>query len=337
MNMPAADGHKYRTGRAGGAEDYTCSVAGELSAVRRCISAQLTAGDSAVDEMLTYVGARTGKMLRPAMLLLAGASCGEIGDSHVRAAAMVELIHAATLLHDDVLDEADSRRSVRTANRLWGNASAVLLGDYVLSKVFVMSTHLEPRQAGELLSRTAVEICRGELRQNVERGNWRLGEEAYYAIVREKTASLFSTASRLGSLISGGCERRHEQFAEYGLKVGMAFQITDDLLDIVGEESRVGKTLGTDLMSKKLTLPLIHMLGRLDEVEREVVISRLAGAQADGRMLAEMLHESGSIEYTRSVAERFCQEAVEIVESIETVNSRAALAGIAANICGRSA
>jgi len=336
--MPVPDSDERILQRAaGGSSDYTASVAGELAAVRQCMSEQLRASDATVDEMLAYVAARAGKMLRPAMLLLTGASCGEVSEDHVRTAAVVELIHAATLLHDDVLDEAESRRSVQTANRLWGNVSAILLGDFLLSKVFVMSTALKPPEAGQLLSRATVETCRGELRQNVERGNWRLREESYYEIVREKTAVLFAAACRLGSLISGGPEERHLRFAEYGLKVGTAFQISDDLLDFVGDEERVGKTLGTDLANKKLTLPLIHLLGRTKGAERSRLVDLLSDASADRKVLIGMLHDAGSLEYTGGVAQRFCQEGLEILARLETANSTEPLAAIAASVADRSA
>jgi octaprenyl-diphosphate synthase len=334
--MPVPD-PKQTALSADGLGDCAASVADELAAVRRCMAEQLTASDRAVDEMLAYVAARTGKMLRPAMMLLVARSCGNLNETHIRAAAVVELIHAATLLHDDVLDEAENRRSAGTANRLWGNASAVLLGDFLLSKVFVMSTALPP-EADRLLAQTTVALCRGELRQNVERGNWRLTEEAYCEIVREKTASLFAVACRLGSLIAGGPEARHGRFAEYGLNVGIAFQITDDLLDIVGDEARVGKTLGTDLAAGKLTLPLIHFLAHADQQRYNALIARLSSADpVDLADLADTLRQAGSLEYTRATAERFSGKAIDALAACNTPNTTEPLAAIAAAIARRSA
>jgi octaprenyl-diphosphate synthase len=336
--MPAPDQQKQTMRSAdGGPGDFAAPVADELAAVRRCMSEQLVTSDDALDGMLGYVGARAGKMLRPAMLLLTGAACANLSDTHVRAAAVVELIHAATLLHDDVLDEAESRRSTRTANRLWGNASAVLLGDFLLSKVFVMSTTLQPPQVGQLLSRATVDICRGELRQNIECRNWYLNEQTYYEIVRDKTAALFAAACYLGSFIAGGPETRHERFREYGLNVGMAFQITDDLLDIVGDEARVGKTLGTDLAHGKVTMPLIHLLASYDKSRRLALIARLSDPLADPRALIDMFRDAGSIEYTWSVARRFGREAADALAAIETPNPTGPLAAIANNIASRSA
>jgi len=335
--MPAPD-HEKLTRRPPDAMagNYAASVAGELAAMRRCIAEQLITSDAAIDDMLAYVGARTGKMLRPAMLLLVGQSCADLTETHVRAAAIIELLHVATLLHDDVIDEAQSRRSAATANKLWGNASAVLLGDFVLSKVFFMSTTLDSRLVGQLLSQTAVDVCRGELRQNVESHNWELSEAAYYDIVCDKTAALFGAACYLGSLITGGPEARHESFRNFGLKIGMAFQITDDLLDIVGDEARVGKTLGTDLAGRKMTLPLIHLLASADAAQRQAFIARLsAPGGGDPQTFSGMLRQADSITYTQSVARRFCREAATILTGLETPRTTAPLAAIADSMAER--
>ena len=181
-----------------------------------------------------------------------------------------------------------------------------------------MSTALPP-EADRLLAQTTVALCRGELRQNVERGNWRLTEEAYCEIVREKTASLFAVACRLGSLIAGGPEARHGRFAEYGLNVGIAFQITDDLLDIVGDEARVGKTLGTDLAAGKLTLPLIHFLAHADQQRYNAHRPPLQRRPCRPADLPTRC-QAGSLEYTCH-RRSFCGKAIDALAACNTPNT----------------
>ncbi len=323
-----------QTAHRGHSGDYLQSVTDELAAVRRCISAQLLTGDDAIDAMLKQIGLRSGKMLRPAMVLLVAKSCGNITESHIRIAAIVELLHAATLLHDDVLDEAQSRRRASTANRLWGNESAVLLGDFLLGKVFVMCSRLDRRDIAQVLSDTAVEICRGELSQNIQRRNFELTQSRYYEIIKDKTAALFSACCYVSSVAAGDEEQRNLRLREFGLKVGMAFQITDDLLDIVGDEASVGKTLGTDLATEKITLPIIHMLSTADEGQRLSLVKRLT-AKTGRTELRDMLEQTGSLDYTRATAQRFCDEAIALLDSIEDLSDKDGLLTIARSMAVR--
>jgi len=314
--------------------DYPQSVADGLAAVRCCISAQLVTGDDSIDAMLRQIGLRNGKMLRPAMVLLVAKSCGNITETHIRIAAIVELLHTATLLHDDVLDEAQSRRKAFTANRLWGNESAVLLGDFLLGEVFVMCNRLERRDIAQVLSDTAVEICRGELSQNIQRRNFGLTQGRYYEIIKDKTAALFSACCYVSSVAAGDNEQRHVRFREFGLKVGMAFQITDDLLDVIGDEASVGKTLGTDLATKKITLPIIHMLSTAGEGRRLLLTEKLT-AKIERTELRDMLEATGSLDYTRAVAQRYCDEAVALLEAMEGLRDKDGLLTIARSMAAR--
>ncbi len=314
--------------------DYLQSVADDLVAVRGCISAQLVTGDDSIDAMLMQIGLRNGKMLRPAMVLLVAKSCGNITEHHIRIAAIVELLHAATLLHDDVLDEAQSRRRASTANHLWGNESAVLLGDFLLGKVFVMCSRLNRRDVARVISDTAVEICHGELSQNVQRRNFELTQNRYYEIIQDKTAALFSACCYVSSLAAGDEEQRNLRFGEFGLKLGMAFQITDDLLDIVGDEASVGKTLGTDLATEKITLPIIHMLSTVDEGRRLSLIKKLT-AKIERTELRDMLEATGSLDYTRAAAQRYCDEAVALLETMEGLSDKDGLLTIARSMAVR--
>ncbi len=190
----------------------------------------------------------------------------------IRIAAIVELIHNATLLHDDVIDGGQKRRGLPTVNSLWGNESAVLLGDFLLGKAFRICADLGP-EITNIIAGTAVRVCEGELRQVTERQNWQLSESEYIDIITEKSAALFSSCCLLGGLLAGAGETQARSLACFGLNAGIAFQITDDLLDIIGDESKTGKTLGSDIDKNKLTLAVIHLLRALDEREKSAVIN----------------------------------------------------------------
>ena len=308
----------------------------ELSQVRSLMVREAQTSIVSVNALVEHVTARSGKMMRSGLLLLSGKACGGIKREHIEVGAIVELVHTATLLHDDVLDGATSRRGAETANSLWGNESAVLLGDFLLGKAFVVGSRLSEPKIGQVLSETAVRICRGELVQNIERGNWELNREEYYEIIRDKTAALFGSCCYLGGLVAGVDQKRLESLGEFGLNVGMAFQLTDDLLDIISDQSITGKTAGKDFLQGKLTLPVIHCLESFTEKERASVINRISG-QCGRKELVELLNEFGSIDYTRSEAERFADEAILSLEEMEDCEAKEALikaAGFVVSRCG---
>lgn len=319
---------------AGNIAGHLESIKDELTAVKQYIRSQLIVSDDSINEMLDHIGSRSGKMLRPAFFLFVAKSCGQITEMHIKIAAVVELLHAATLLHDDVLDEAQSRRKTSTANHLWGNEAAVLLGDFLLGKVFVLCSEIEPHEVAQVLSNTAVQICHGELLQNIQRRNFDLGEDKYFEIVRDKTAALFGTCCYLGSLVSGGDQKRHEAFRQFGLKIGMAFQITDDLLDIVGDEANVGKTLGTDIEHHKMTLPVIHMLNATDTADRDGLIAILS-ENIQPQQLRQMLDKTDSLDYTRATAKGFCDDAIDLLKQINKSPQAEILAQITKSVADR--
>ena len=324
-------------GRSGQVCDVVSVVSEELSKVRGRISEQLVTRDERVNERLGHIRNRFGKMLRPRLVLLGGLACGGIRPEHIEAGAIVEMIHTATLLHDDVIDGADSRRGAVTVNALWGNESAVLLGDFLLSRVLEMCVSLDRTDVGKVLAETAVRVCRGELLQNIERENWELGEKEYLEIIRDKTAWFFRSCCRLGGLAAEGKDREIEGLSEYGEKIGLAFQITDDVLDIVGDESRVGKTLGRDFGAGKCTLAMVHFLEGLNVAKRAEFVKRLGGCEGEMESVAEQLAGSGSVEYSLGVARRFCEEGVVAIGVIKDSDAKAELAGIAEGIVLRCA
>ncbi len=309
----------------------------QLSRVKALINEQLTSptGAGDVNRLLEHVRGRSGKMIRPGLVLLAGGCCGKITDEHILVAAIVEMIHCATLLHDDVIDEGQKRRGRPTINNLWGNEAAVLLGDFLLGRVFEMCTELGTPMA-KLIAGVAVRVCEGELRQIIQRQNWQLSESEYIDVITEKSAVLFSSSCQLGAFSAQATETQARSLAEFGMNVGIAFQITDDLLDIIGDESKTGKTLGRDADKHKLTLAVIHLLGAAGEREKGAVISSyLERKQYDKDALREMLGRYGSLEYTHSRAQEFVARAVGALEGLKESNAKEALIETAKFMAGR--
>ena len=309
-----------------------------LQEVKKLINEQLATSvkTEAVNKLLEYVNAGSGKMIRPGLVLLAGSAVGKITEQHVRIAAIFEMIHNATLLHDDVIDNGQRRRGRPTVNTLWGNESAVLLGDFLLSRVFKMCSELQPQVAKEIAA-TAAQVCEGELRQTSESQNWQLSESQYIDIITEKSAALFSTCCSLGGKIGGAGESEVRSLADFGVNAGIAFQIADDLLDIVGDEERTGKTLGRDADKKKPTLAVIHLLDTADEAERDKV-RQIPGMTENGRTeLGEMLERAGSLEYARGRADDYVGSAVRSLDCLPDCEAKEALAEFARFMVSRVA
>ncbi len=292
-----------------------------------------------VRDLACYIGAGKGKMIRPGLVLLSGLSCGGITKEHIRAGGIVEMIHNATLLHDDVVDEGATRRGAATLNHLRGNESAVLLGDFLLSRVFRLCVELDTK-AAETIASAAVRTCEGELRQTAERGNRRLSESQYLEIIIEKTAALFSGACSLGAMLAGGNGRQVKMLADYGRNTGIAFQITDDLLDLTGDEAGTGKPVGNDLERGKLTLPLIHFFNSAGKKEKATAIKWISSRRTNAKRamvsLAKMLREHGSIEYAQRRAEEFVKRAIVSLGGIKNGDGKDALIETARFVAGRT-
>jgi octaprenyl-diphosphate synthase len=314
-------------------------IAEELSKVRNLINQQLTSHVNLGDNngLLGQINSRSGKMIRPGLVLLTGHCCGKIKDEHIRVAAIIEMIHNATLLHDDVIDEGKQRRGLPTINSLWGNESAVLLGDLILSHVFKMCAQLESKVA-DVIATATIRLCEGELRQVVQKHYWQLNEAEYIDVITEKSAVLFSRSCFLGGLLAGASESQAQSLADFGLNAGIAFQITDDLLDIVGDESKTGKTLGSDVDKHKLTLALIHLLKALDEKQKNNIINSFLDrkdSQYDKHALVEILNRHGSLEYARSRAREFVTTAKQALAGLKQSDFKEALIETAEFMVGR--
>jgi octaprenyl-diphosphate synthase len=280
--------------------------------------------DDSIRPLAQYSALDSGKLLRPILLLLSGGAFGAIGPDHLRVAAILEIVHNATLLHDDVLDRGSVRRGAPTVNRRWGNRVAVRLGDVLLGKVFVRNADLEPgiRAAlGRMITRT----CDGEICQTVHAGRFTLTEREYLAIIGRKTAALFRGACYLGARLAQASAGECRLAARFGYNVGMAYQIMDDLLDIVGDGRTVRKTLGTDLHSAKLTLPLIHALRILAEPRRTSLLVALQTRSVTRSELFDVLAASGSTDYVLARIGGYADRAIEALGSIRPTPMKAAL------------
>ena len=240
-----------------------------LDEVERRIAQQTEAFDPAIEGYVTYAVGGRGKRLRPLLALLAGGATGKINSGHLDLAVIVELIHVATLVHDDIMDEAERRRGQPTVNARWGNSLSVLLGDCLFAHALNLSTNFENADISRAIARAATEICSGEMIQTQRRFDLKLEVEDYLRIVEKKTGSLFAVAAELAALISEADRKMIETFKNFGVQIGTAYQIYDDCLDIAGTESATGKTLGTDLRKGKFTLPVLIFLRSASEFERE--------------------------------------------------------------------
>ncbi len=255
-------------------------VRAELDEVDRRISAQVEAFDPAIEGYVAYAIGGGGKRLRPLLALLSGGATGSLGGGHVDLAVIVELIHLATLVHDDIMDDAERRRSQPTINARWGNSLSVLLGDVLFAHALSLATDFDDTRISRTIARTATEVCSGEMIQTQRRFDLQLSREEYFRIIAMKTGSLFACAAELGAVISGAPEGVVRHLKNYGAHIGTAYQIYDDCLDIAGNEAETGKTLGTDLRKGKLTLPVLSLLESASAFDRE----RAAALVLEGKL-----------------------------------------------------
>lgn len=303
-------------------------VADELQRVEELLTSELQSNTPLVDELLRYGCLMGGKRMRPALVLLTAQSLGEVNDNHIKLAAVVEMIHTATLIHDDVLDEASVRRHLATVNARWDNKVSVLLGDYLFTHAFHLASRTGSAHACELIGAATNKVCEGELWQIGQRANYELSEEEYLQIIGAKTSALTACSSRLGAQFAGANADTVEALARYGWNLGTAFQIADDLLDLTGNEDETGKSLGTDLEQKKPTLPIIHALAVSDENERKQMMELLAEGP-ETELLAVLdpwLKRCGSIAYAQQRAVDLAAEAADELKCLDASAARDVLA-----------
>ncbi len=305
----------------------------DFAEVNRLIPHQLTSDVELVEEIGRYIVDSGGKRLRPLMVLLGARCCGYQGDDHVRLAAIIEFLHTATLLHDDVVDRSELRRGRATANALWGNAPSVLVGDFLYSRAFQLMVELEDMNIMAILADATNTIAAGEVQQFASIGNFAIDEAQYMEIIRCKTALLFQAATHTAGVLSSEDPDEVAALKNFGLHFGLAYQLVDDWLDYEGDSSTLGKNVGDDLAEGKLTLPLIHALANAPDADANVVRDAVSARSAE--RLAEVLQvvrSSGALSYTRSAATRQCARAVECLTGLPDNEYRDALETLA-NFC----
>jgi octaprenyl-diphosphate synthase len=306
--------------------DLYAPIATQLAGAERIFQAELKSRFPFVQQLIDHCADFQGKRLRPALVLLSGRACGPLCEAHEVLAAVVELIHTATLVHDDVLDEAIVRRHAATVNAEWGNETAVLLGDFLFTHAFHLAASLDSTRACRWIGDATNKVCEGEMQQVHHRGNLELDEAEYIAIIEGKTAELTAVCCRLGASYAGAPEPTVAAMERYGRNLGIAFQIADDVLDLWGEERLTGKSLGTDLEKQKLTLPLIYLL-RLVEPDVAATIRRLLSeATADHRrQLRAFFENTTALDRAWQRAKQHVKQALEALDGLSDSDAKSIL------------
>ena len=307
-------------------EDVRAGVAPAMIEVDRLIRRRLASEVLLVNQVAEHIVSGGGKRLRPMLVLLAAEAAGYGGSQHHQAAAVIEFIHTATLLHDDVVDESGLRRGRRTANAVFGNAASVLVGDYLYSRAFQLMVELERMRIMRVMADTTNQIAEGEVLQLMHIGNPDTDEAAYLRVIERKTAVLFASACRVGAILADAPKPVEDALADYGMALGMAFQIADDVLDYVADADTLGKNVGDDLAEGKPTLPLIHALRHAapaDVATLRRVIENGGLDSLDGVIAA--IRDSGAIDYSRARAGRFAGDASASLQALAGSPARTAL------------
>jgi octaprenyl-diphosphate synthase len=301
-------------------------IADDMKSVDAVIRARLHSDVVLVRQVAEYIVAGGGKRMRPALVLLAAGALGYEGRNHHELAAVVEFIHTATLLHDDVVDESDLRRGRDTANALFGNAASVLVGDFLYSRAFQMMVGVGNMRVMEVLADATNVIAEGEVLQLMNCHNADVDVEAYLQVIRYKTAKLFEAAGRLGAILGGASDEVERSLARYGMHLGTAFQLIDDVLDYSGDENETGKNLGDDLAEGKPTLPLIHVL-KHGAPEHAACVRRAIeeGGRDQFPQVLAAVKASGALEAARTHAQAEAQIAIDAISQLPASVYRNAL------------
>jgi octaprenyl-diphosphate synthase len=285
-------------------------IAADMRRVDALIRERLGSDVPLVRQVAEYIVAGGGKRLRPALLLLSAGACGCRGEARLELAAVVEFIHTATLLHDDVVDTSQLRRGRKTANAAFGNAASVLVGDFLYSRAFQMMVSVNSMRVMQVLADATNTIAEGEVLQLMNCHDPDVTEVAYLEVIRRKTAKLFEASARLGAVLGGAPQALEAGLAEYGMRLGTAFQVIDDVLDYSGEAAEIGKSLGDDLAEGKPTLPLIRAMASGSEPQRAAVRRAIAeGGRDDFAPVLEAVMATGALDYAREAARREAEAA----------------------------
>ncbi len=298
----------------------------EAKAVDQLIIDELSSDVILINQMGHYIVGNGGKRLRPMLLLLAAKALGNVTDNHLILAAVIEFIHTATLLHDDVVDESDLRRGKESANVVWGNAATVLVGDYLYSSAFEMMVRTGNMRVMEILSKTTTAIAEGEVLQLLNCNNPETTESKYLEVIARKTAILFSAATRLSAVIIGATPEVEEGLAQYGQHLGIAFQLIDDVLDYKSSPEDLGKNLGDDLAEGKPTLPLIYAIQNGSEEEANVIVEAIQNGNRDAfNDVYAIVQKTQAIAYTEQRADEEAEKAINALNVLPASEYKEAL------------
>ncbi len=308
-----------------------------MKRMREVIALQLADASPAVRDMVEHVSRFQGKQLRAALVLLCGDASSNSTDEHASIAAVVEMIHLATLVHDDVLDGAKVRRRVACVNERWDNQVAVLFGDYLYARAFALSTDLSSRLCSRVLAEATRRICIGEIEQAASRYDFEMSQERYEWIAGAKTATLYAAACELGARYPGGHESMGANMRQFGYELGLAFQIIDDCLDLTASLEQAGKSVGTDVADGKVTLPVLWAYRRADEARRAQIRDcyTLAGLEDRVARLSEVCELSAGVEFARARANELLRSAVARLALLPPGASRSALESVAGFVLAR--
>jgi octaprenyl-diphosphate synthase len=283
-----------------------------------------------VEKIGHYIVSGGGKRLRPLLVLLSANACGYKGEQHIPLAAVIEFIHTATLLHDDVVDNSELRRGNATANAKWGNAPSVLVGDFLYSRSFQIMVEINRMEIMQVISNATTVIAEGEVLQLLNQRNPDTTEESYMQVILGKTAMLFEAATEVGAILADASTEEREALRLYGRHLGIAFQLVDDLMDYLSDSATMGKNVGDDLAEGKATLPLIHAMRVGNEDERKLIRNAIReGGLDDLQPVLEIVQRTGSIDYTRRRAEAEIDRAIAALEALSASSFRDTLTTLA--------
>jgi octaprenyl-diphosphate synthase len=312
-------------------------IADEMLHVDAEIRRQLHSEVSLVNQVAEYIVNSGGKRLRPALLLLSAGSFGPIGPQHHTLAAVIEFIHTATLLHDDVVDSSSMRRGRDTANSLFGNSASVLVGDFIYSRAFQMMVGVQNMRVMEVLADATNIIAEGEVLQLLNCHDADVTDEAYLKVIHYKTAKLFEAATRLGAILCTTSASDEVAMAEYGMRLGTAFQLIDDVLDFSGEVTEIGKNLGDDLAEGKPTLPLLYAMRQGTQKQAHLIRNAIEqGGLENLQEVVGAVRETGALEHVRNLARQESENACKAISCLPNSNYHEALLKLAAFAVSRS-
>ena len=292
-------------------------ISDDMLSVNQLIETSLSSDVPLINQLGQYIINSGGKRLRPALVILSSKIFSYQGDQHINLAAIIELIHTATLLHDDVVDASILRRGQKTANQRWGNEASVLVGDFVYSRAFQMMVDVDSLRIMEILSEATNSIAEGEVQQLINRNRSEISESDYLSVIRNKTAKLFEAAAQLGAVISKKTKNEEKAMATYGRHLGTAFQLVDDVLDYSSSENELGKNIGKDLSQGNPTLPLLYAMWNGDKNQTKIIRESIAnGGLQNIQQIKNAIDSTGAITYTEKIANQESELAINALREL---------------------